>query len=214
MDIKPAWNEADFVAWMSRNGLTAAAAAEVLYLTATSVKRIRNGSQAILIRTQALAEDFEMRRTVVDPELDSQADVADVADTCRDIEFSVITGMTSAALRGWTTASTHVRFVALPPRPAKLRLPAGVFAVADRHLPRRVELHSDSSGRWFRLADPVRTVVDAVRDVDRQVAFHVEEVVRSAIDAGVKPDDLVRHAALYGSAVEADLQRWLAGIAA
>jgi len=193
-----AWTERDFAAWMERNGLRAADAAAILFLTPTSVKRIKSGSQALLPRTQALALAFETQRMRSDEGIDSQADLADLAETCEDVELSVVTGVTAAAMRGWTTASTHVRFVALPPQPARLRMPDGVYALPDPHLPVRVELRHDASGRPYRMADPVRTVVDAVRDAERQVSFHVEEVVVSALAEGVAPQDLLDHAALYG----------------
>lgn len=192
------WNEQDFAGWMARNGLRAADAAAVLFLTPTSVKRIKSGAQTLMPRTQALALAFEATRKATDEGIDSQADFADLAETCDEVELSVVTGVTAAAMRGWTTASTHVRFVALPPQPARLRMPDGVFALADPHPADRVELRRDASGRAYRLADPVRTVVDAVRDSTRQVSFHVEEVVRSALEEGVSPQDLLDHAALYG----------------
>lgn len=206
--------KSDFVSWMERNGLRAADAAAILLLTPTSVKRIKSGAQTLMPRTQALALAYEAPRVASDEGIDSQADLADLAETCGEVEFSVITGVTAAAMRGWTTASTHVRFVALPPRPARLRQPDGVFALTDPFPTLRVELRQDASGRTYRLADPVRTVVDAVRDAKRQVKFHVEEVVRAALYEGVSPQDLVSHAELYGEAVAGAMKLMLSEVGA
>lgn len=208
------WTEADFAAWMDRNGLRAADAAAILFLTPTSVKRIKSGAQTLTPRTQALALSFENQRMRFDEGIDSQADLADLAETCEEVEFSVVTGVTAAAMRGWTTASTHVRFVALPPQPARLRMPDGVFALPDPHLPLRVELRHDASGRSYRMADPVRTVVDAVRDAERQVNFHVEEVVGSALAEGISPQDLLEHAAIYGDETVAAMRTRLSEVGA
>lgn len=200
------WSSSEFNNWVKRNGLRNADAAEILFLTPTSVSRLRNGNQAMTPRTQAMAEIYAAGGFVSD-DIDVTAEVAELATTCAEVEMSVITGVTAAAMRGWTTASVHDRFIALPPHPAALKMPSNTHALACPLLPERVEVRKDIAGNWYRLADPVRTVVDAMRDDVRQVKFHVEEVVRAALDEGVKNEDILDFAKRQGSGDAAEM--WL-----
>jgi len=200
----------EFADWMTRNGYRVKDAAERLGLTPLSVKRMKAGTQAVTRQTAMLVEKDEAARLVTDADVDMAATLADVADTCALVPFSVVTGVTAAVLRGWTTANVHVQFVALPPHPARFRMPGEeIVALPDPLLPERVELHRDRDGRWFRIADPVRTVVDAIRFDEEQVRFHVEEVVRSAVSAGVTVSDLLDFAAKHGPETVAKLEGYL-----
>ncbi|PZQ14341.1 MAG: hypothetical protein DI565_13060 [Ancylobacter novellus] len=96
----------------------------------------------------------------------SQAELLGLAKLCEADNSVVVTGLTAAALRGWTTAATHTRHVAVHPMGAG-RLPKGTVALLDEDpLWRHQKLH-DSRGRLYRVADPVRTLVDlAASDCD------------------------------------------------
>lgn len=131
-----------------------------------------------------------------DQVIDSQAAILELAETCKQIPHGVITGMTSASIRGWTTANTFVRIVALPPNLTNTALPKDIVPIPCPLLPQRVELRTDQDGGSYRLADPVRTVADAIRYDSEQVQFHVEEVVRAALDDGVRADDVLEFVTL------------------
>lgn len=201
-------NGLDFADWQDRNGLRRQDAAEVVCLKhASSVSRLRSADH-IHRHVSKLAAQFEADRFVAD-DLDEVAETLGYADLCAEVPFSVITGVSAATLRGWTTAHVHDRFVALPPHPAKLRQPDRVIALACPVLPEHVELRKDGAGRFYRLADPLRTVVDAVRDDVRQGRFHVREIVNAAIDEGVKPADLRWLARRHGEEAVAKLEEYL-----
>lgn len=206
------WDAAKFADWMDRNGLRASDAANVLRLTRTSVQRVKSGAQALHPLRQDLAVAFEERRTVSD-DVDEMAATADLAETCAAVHMAVVTGVTAAAVRGWTSASTHDRYVVLPVRFAAMSVPDGVVTIGCPQLPNRVEIRTDVEGRPYRLADPVRTVVDMLRDDVRQGEFHAEEVIRAALSDGVSPDDIRLFAEPHGPEVEAKIDRYLALVA-
>jgi hypothetical protein len=174
----------DFLAWQTRNGLTKEQAALVIELSPKSVQRIRTGTQGVGRWQQHLAETFEANRRVSD-DLDVMAAAMDLAVACEAAPFGIVTGITSAALRGWSTATAHDRILAMPPHPAALTQPENVIAVACTLLPEHVELRTDVDGRTYRLADPVRTLVDAAAADVVQVRWHVQEAFSCAIADGV-----------------------------
>jgi len=198
----------DFANWQDRNGLRRSDAAGIVYLRhAVSVSRLRS-AETVHPRVAALAAVYEAGRFVSD-DLDEVAETLGYADLCAAVPFSVVTGVSAATLRGWTTAHVNDRFVALPPHPAALRQPDRVLALACPVLPDHVELRRDGAGRWYRLADPVRTVVDTVRDDVRQGRFHAREVVNAAVDEGVSPEALLAYAARVGEHAVTKLNEYL-----
>lgn len=206
---KATWSKEEFKNWIERNGLRTVDAADVLRLSKTSVLRIKSGAQGLTRSIQALAELFEERRIVAD-HIDNMAASADLAEKCRDTVYGVVTGVSAAAMRGWTSASTNYWFMAMPGEHlANFEVPDTLETLACDQLPDRVEVRKDVDGNWYRLADPVRTVVDAVRDDTRQVKFHVEEIVRAAVEDGVSTKDMIAFAEKQGPEALARMNHYL-----
>lgn len=203
----------DFLAWQTRNGLTKEQAAAIVELSPKSVQRIRTGTQGVGRWQQHLAEAFEASRRVSD-DLDIMAAAMDLAVACEAAPLGVVTGVTSAALRGWSTAATHDRILAMPPHPAVLTQPGDVLAVACTLLPERVELRTDVDGRTYRLADPVRTLVDAAAGDVAQVRWHVQEAFNCAIADGVDLDDVREFADRRADGTREKVDAYIAGASA
>lgn len=195
---RQAWTATEFGEWIARNGLRVSDAEEILGLTGSSVRRVKQGVQGVSAQVRKLCEAFETSRVVKDADISMAADILELAALCAEVPFSVVSGTTAASMRGWTSASTHVRFVALPPHPATLSQPDPVIALATETLPERVEIHRDLSGRLFRLADPVRTVTDCIAHDVTVGQFEAEEVIRAALLDGVSVDDLKEFAQKEG----------------
>ncbi|WP_315922416.1 hypothetical protein [Mesorhizobium sp. SP-1A] len=209
--MSSAWTKEDFNGWMDRNGLTYVEACEVLNLSIDDVCHLMDGTKPVWAEDQERAERFEASRFVSD-DIDMAAALAELSNTCKLCPQGVITGVSAAALRGWTTANTHVYFVALLPEYVGKPLPSNVVPVVTDNILDRVEVRKDVEGGWYRLADPVRTVVDAVRDDVSQDRFSVEELVREAIAEGVDRAELLDFAQKQGEQAVERLNFYLSQI--
>jgi hypothetical protein len=210
-----AWTKEDFAAWIDRNGLQIRGDAErILFLKATSVSRIKAGTQTLTPRTQAIAEAFEASRTVEDDGLISfEAAELGLADICESVPCSVVTALTAASLKGWGSSMPRVLFVARPPYYATRRTDnERIVSLSCPVLPDEVKIMRDRDGRPFRIASDERLVIDCVRHETLCGAFEVEEVVRAAVSDGVSPAALRKLAARYGDDVVAALDRHLAKV--
>lgn len=204
MSSEKDWNRIDFINWMSRNGLTHDDVASVFNqhpltndLTAFDARDILDGNAPLWEEYEACARRFEAERIVAD-EVDITASIAELADKCNTVPQGVITGITAGSLRGWTSANTFVYFVATKPEHLTKDYPANIVPIACDDILDRVEVRQDSDGNWYRLADPVRMVIDAIHFDVEQDRFSVEELFREAIAEGVSRDELYEFANKQG----------------
>lgn len=199
------WTRADFVSWMNRNGLTHDDVAVVFNqhpltddLTADDVREILEGDKPVWEEYEASARRYEANRLVSD-DVDMSAAISELSEKCKSVPQGVITGITAGSLRGWTTANTFVYFVATKPENVTKDYPSNIVPIACDNILDRVEIRQDVDGNWYRLADPVRMVVDAVRFDVEQDRFSVEELFREAIAEGVDRDELYEFARKQGA---------------
>jgi hypothetical protein len=205
----------DFAAWIDRNGVQIRGDCErILFLKATSVSRIKAGTQTLTPRTAAIAEAFEAARTVDDDGLIAfEAEALGLADICESIPCSVVTALTAASLKGWGTSMPRVLFIVRPTYYATRKLAnERIIPLSCPFLPEEVKIMHDRDGRPFRIASDERIVIDCVRHEVICGKFETEEVVRAAVADGVSPAALRKLAARYGEDVVAVLDRYLAMI--
>ncbi len=166
---KKLWTEVEFGDWMSRCGLSAKQAAEILGVSELTVIRNRHGQTAVkdAVALKAIAYAEASRTTVgSDAELlDSMAAQSEVAVLLAEFEHAVITGMTSAILRGWTSAnlwfSRQLRQPERRPAPKKWNgLKLEWLPTDTLDLVAEVECRIDQDGRPYRIASIERTLVD------------------------------------------------------
>jgi hypothetical protein len=204
MSSEKDWNKIDFINWMNRNGLTHDDVACVFNqhpltndLTASNVRDILDGTAPLWEEYEASARRFEAERLVSD-DVDMTAAIAELSDKCQTVPQGVITGITAGSLRGWTSANTIVYFVATKSENVAKDYPSNIIPIACDNIMDRVEVRQDSDGNWYRLADPVRMVIDAIRYDVEQDRFSVEELFREAIAEGVRRDELCEFAKRQG----------------
>lgn len=166
---KKLWTEVEFGDWMSRCGLSVKQASEILGVSELTVIRNRHGRTAVkdAVARKAMAYAEASRTTVgSDAELlDSMAAQSEVSALLAEFEHAVITGMTSAILRGWTSANLwffrQLRQPERRPAPKEwndLRLEWHPTDPLD--LVTEVECRVDQDGRPYRIASIERTLVD------------------------------------------------------
>jgi hypothetical protein len=166
---KKIWTEVNFRDWMSRCGLSKKQAAAVLGVTEIMIRRNRNGQTAVKddVALKAMAYvDGSITTKGPDGELlDSTATLSEIAALCAEFEYSVVTGLTSAILRGWTSANIgQFRQLRQPVRRPTatvwndLRLEWMPTETLD--LIEDVECRLDQDGRPYRIASIERTLVD------------------------------------------------------
>lgn len=196
------WTKSDFEVWMSRNGLDVNDVVRILNehtltseISYTEINSILHGDEPIREEYTAIAKKFETSRFVSD-EIDSTATFVELSDKCDVVPRGVITGLSAGVMRGWTSATTYVYYVATTPSEVGKEYPKDIIAVPCENLTERVQVRKDAEGNWYRLADPVRMVVDAARlEYDE---FSVEELVREALAEGISRDELYQFAHKQG----------------
>ncbi len=166
---KKLWTEVEFKDWMSRCGLSAKQASAILGVSDMTVIRNRHGQTAVKDETARRAMDYveSSRKTIGgDAELlDAMATQAEIASLLSEFEHAVVTGRTSAILRGWTSENlwSH-RTLRQPERRPTPREWAGLtlewYPTNPLDLITDVECRVDQGGRPYRIASIERTLVD------------------------------------------------------
>jgi hypothetical protein len=166
---KKLWTEVEFGDWMSRCGLSAKQASEILGVSELTVIRNRHGQTAVkdAVARKAMAYADGSRTTIgADADLlDSMAAQADIAVLLAKFEHAVITGRTSAILRGWTSENLwfHRQLRQPERRPAPKEwngLSLEWHPTEPIDLITGVECRVDQEGRPYRIASIERTLVD------------------------------------------------------
>jgi hypothetical protein len=166
---KKLWTEVEFGDWMSRCGLSAKQASEILGVSELTVIRNRHGQTAVkdTVALRAIAYAEASRTTVGgDAELlDSMAAQAEISVLLAEFEHAVVTGMTSAILRGWTSANLwffrQLRQPERRPAPKEWNgLKLEWHPTDPLDLVTEVECRIDQEGRPYRIASIERTLVD------------------------------------------------------
>lgn len=166
---KKTWTEVEFSDWMSDCGLSAKQASAILGVSDMTVIRYRHGQTAVkddvALKAKAYAESS--RKTVGgDAELlDAMAAQAEVASLLGEFKHAVVTGRTSAILRGWTSENlwSH-RTLRQPLRRPAPREWSGLtlewYPTDPLDLITDVECRVDQEGHPYRIASIERTLVD------------------------------------------------------
>lgn len=210
-------NDGDFDAWMRRVGLSAAQAASVLGVTELTVKRQRNDvfNTKDSVAERALAFEASTVTTSGDDAevLDHAADQDDIADLCADFQNAHVTGMTSAILRGFTSAVTNGRRELA--QPERMRQPAEHAGLVLTWLKGRdllwgIECRRDASGRPYRVASLERTLLELVVNEGEYGEAAIMEVFRGAFELREQTPDrllLLRKAQEWGGDELVDVMR-------
>jgi hypothetical protein len=166
---KKLWTEVEFGDWMSRCGLSAKQASEILGVSELTVIRNRHGQTAVkdAVARKAMAY-ADGSRTTIGPDadlLDSMAAQAEIAALLAKFEHAVVTGRTSAILRGWTSENLwfHRQLRQPERRPAPKEwegLSLEWHPTDPLDLITDVECRVDQEGRPYRIASIERTLVD------------------------------------------------------
>lgn len=166
---KKLWTDLEFKDWMSVCGLSAKQASAVLGVSDMTVIRYRHGQTAVKDEiTQKAVAYVESSRSTVGSDaqlLDAMAEQAEIASLLAEFEHAVVTGRTSAILRGWTSENlwSH-RTLRQPLRRPAPRVWSGLtlewYPTDPLDLITDVECRIDQEGRPYRIASIERTLVD------------------------------------------------------
>jgi hypothetical protein len=200
---KKMWTEEEFGDWMSRCGLSTKQASAILGVSESTVIRNRNGQTAVKddVARRAMAYLEDSLTTVGSDAdlLDAMAEQADIADLAAEFEHAVVTGMTSAVLRGWTSA--NIGFYRQLRQPERRPVPGEWNGLRLEWLPTDpidliadVECRTDQNGRHYRIASIERTLVDlAVLVAAGEIAMDdLKEAWTGAFEAGEQKPDAAR----------------------
>lgn len=180
----------DLHSWMERCGLRQVDAADVLGVTKTHLQKLLK-SPKVSSTLSKLAAAHEKSITPMPDEtniVDSNVALGDYHEVTDLNHLTVLTAGIAAVARGMTTMSGLNVDVAMPQRPAViasgeargLKWHQPIWIMACPLYPERIESRIDTEGNRYRIADPVRIVVDCYRM--KTDIFHLEEIVRDALD--------------------------------
>jgi hypothetical protein len=148
--------------------------------------------------------------------IDSYAAQIDLADLCEEFPLAVVTGFTSATMRGWTSANMgsfrQLRQPNRSPRPEKWDgLILDWYPTDPLELTSDVECRLDENGRPYRIASIERTLVDLVVAESGLTVDDIEESFAGAFASGGQTPDigLVRTLAMKAGMLES-LRSYLA----
>jgi hypothetical protein len=166
---KKLWTEVEFKNWMSHCGLSVKQASAILGVSDMTVIRNRHGQTAVKdeVARKAIAYAEASKTTIgSDAELlDSMAAQAEISVLLGEFENAIVTGMTSAILRGWTSANLWFhRQLRQPQRRPAPKVWNGLklewYPTAPLDLIADIECRFDQEGRPYRIASIERTLVD------------------------------------------------------
>lgn len=165
------WTEIEFSDWMACCGLSSKQAAHVLGVSDITVIRIRNGHSYVKDALALKAKAHRARSFSTDGSdgelLDSTAATSEIAGLTSHFGNAVVTGITSAILRGWTSANL-AQFRQLR-QPERMPAPSEWNGLSLEWLPtppidlvHEVEYRIDQNLGSYRIASIERTLVDLV----------------------------------------------------